>query len=137
MPFRVVNATTIFMDYIYRIFRSFLDNFMVIFIDGILIYSKSREEHLYQVLQVLKEQQLYANLGKCEFCLEEAKFLRHVISKEKIIVNSSKVEALIEWKQPHAITKIRSFLGFVRYCMRFIKGFARIATSMKCLMKKN
>jgi hypothetical protein len=106
MPFGVTNAPTIFMDYMNRIFHPFLDKFVVVFIDDILIYSRSREEHeehLRLVLQVLKEKQLYANLGKCEFWLEEVKFLGHVISKEGITVDPSKVEAVVygnNQKQP-------------------------------------
>jgi len=93
MPFGVTNALAIFMDYMNRIFHPFLDKFVVVFIDDILIFSKSREEHeehLRQVLQVLKEKQLYANLGKCEFWLDDVKFLGHVISKEGIAVDPSK-----------------------------------------------
>ncbi|XP_012575317.1 uncharacterized protein [Cicer arietinum] len=103
MPFGVTNAPAIFMDYMNRIFHPFLDKFVVVFIDDILIYSKSLEEHevhLRQVLQVLKDKRLYANLGKCEFWLEEVKFLGHVISKEGIAVDLTKVEAVVAWKQP-------------------------------------
>ncbi|XP_073222503.1 uncharacterized protein [Cicer arietinum] len=140
MPFGVTNAPAIFMDYMNRIFHPFLDKFVVVFIDDILIYSKSLEEHevhLRQVLQVLKVKRLYANLGKCEFWLEEVKFLGHVISKEGIAVDPTKVEAVVAWKQPQTVTKIRSFLGFAGYYRRFIEGFAKIAASLTQIIRNN
>ncbi|GAU51685.1 hypothetical protein TSUD_414990 [Trifolium subterraneum] len=140
MPFGVTNAPAIFMDYMNRIFHLFLDKFVVVFIDDILIYSKSREEHeehLRLVLQVLKEKQLYANLGKCEFWLEEVKFLGHVISKEGIAVDPSKVEAVVAWERPKTATEIRSFVGLVGYYRRFIEGFAKIVAPLTTLTRKN
>jgi len=108
MPFGVTNAPVIFMDYMNCIFRSYLDKFMVVFIDDILIYSRSREEHelhLRQVLKVLKEKQLFANLSKCEFWLEEVKFLGHVISKEGLAIDPSKVEVVVAWEQSKRLQK--------------------------------
>jgi hypothetical protein len=140
MPFGVTNAPTIFMDYMNRIFHPFLDKFVVVFIDDILIYSKSEEEHkehLRLVLQLLKEKQLYANLGKCEFWLEEVKFLGHVISKEGIAVDPSKVEAVAAWERPKTATEIRSFVGLAGYYRRFIEGFAKIVAPLTNLTRKN
>jgi hypothetical protein len=140
MPFGVTNAPAIFMDYMNRIFHPFLDKFVVVFIDDILIYSKSEEEHkehLSLVLQVLKEKQLYANLGKCEFWLEEVKFLGHVISKEGIAVDPSKVEAVVAWERPKTATEIRSFVGLAGYYRRFIEGFAKIVAPLTNLTRKN
>jgi len=99
MPFGVTNAP-VFMEYMNRIFHTYLDRFVVVFIDDILIYSKSEEEHaehLRIVLQVLKEKKLYAKLWKCEFWLEEVSFLGHIISGSGIVVDPSKVEALSQW----------------------------------------
>ncbi|CAJ2646737.1 unnamed protein product [Trifolium pratense] len=103
MPFGVTNAPGVFMEYMNRIFHSFLDKFVVVFIDDILVYSKSEEEHkehLRIVLQVLKEKKLYAKLSKCEFWLKEVSFLGHVISSGGIAVDPAKVDAVLQWGMP-------------------------------------
>nr|KYP41166.1 Transposon Ty3-I Gag-Pol polyprotein [Cajanus cajan] len=118
MPFGVTNAPAVFMDYMNRIFRPYLDHFVVVFTDDILIYSRTHEEHeehLQTVLQILKDKQLYAKLSKCEFWLEEVKFLGHVISKDGVSVDPSKVEAILLWEPPKTVTEIRSFLGLAGY----------------------
>lgn len=96
MPFGVTNAPAVFMDYMNRIFHPFLDKFVVVFIDDMLIYLRSREEHLRLVLEVLKGKKLYAKLSKCEFWLEEVKFLGQVITAEGIGVDLSKVEIVLQ-----------------------------------------
>jgi len=101
MPFRMTNALAVFMDYMNRIFHPYLDKFVVVFIDDILIYSKNREEHadyLRTVLEILKEKELYAKLSKCEFWLEEVNFLSHVIGRGGVTVDPSKVEAVLNWE---------------------------------------
>ncbi|XP_073224786.1 uncharacterized protein [Cicer arietinum] len=140
MPFGVTNAPAIFMDYMNRIFNSFLDKFVVVFIDDILIYSRTEEEHgehLRQVLEILREKRLYANLSKCEFWLEKVNFLGHVITKEGIAVDPAKIEAVLAWKQPQTVTDIRSFVGLAGYYRRFIEGFAKIVTPLTQLTRKD
>nr|KYP39237.1 Retrovirus-related Pol polyprotein from transposon 17.6 [Cajanus cajan] len=140
MPFGVTNAPGVFMDYMNRIFHPYLDRFVVVFIDDILVYSKTREEHaehLRIVLQTLKEKQLYAKLSKCEFWLESVNFLGHVISKGGIVVDPAKVEAVLEWKAPKSVSEIRSFLRLAGYYRRFIENFSRIALPLTKLTKKN
>ncbi|CAJ2642448.1 unnamed protein product [Trifolium pratense] len=95
------------------------------------------DEHLRLVLEVLREKQLYANLGKCEFWLDEVKFLGHVISKEGIAVDPSKVEAVVAWERPSTATEIRSFVGLAGYYRRFIEGFAKIVAPLTNLTRKN
>ena len=118
MPFGVTNAPSIFMDLMNRVFSSFLDKFVVIFIDDILIYSKKEEEyaeHLRIVLQTLQQEKLYAKLSKCEFWLKSMAFLGHIVSGEGISVDLSKVQAVKAWPVPKSATEIRSFLGLTEY----------------------
>nr|KYP37777.1 Transposon Ty3-I Gag-Pol polyprotein [Cajanus cajan] len=123
-----------------RIFHSYLDRFVVVFIDDILVYSKTREEHVEHlriVLQTLKEKQLYAKLPKCEFWLDSVNFLGHVISKGGIAVDPAKVEAVLEWRTPKSVFEIRSFLGLAGYYRRFIENFSRLALPLTKLTKKD
>ena len=126
MPFGITNVPAIFMDYMNRIVYSFLDNFVVVFIDNILIYSCSHKEHLRIMLGILKEKQLYAKLIKCEFWLDDIQFLSHVILVGGIVVDLSKVEIVLQWELPKTTTEIRIFVGLVGYYQRFIKEFSKI-----------
>jgi len=140
MPFGVTNAPTVFMDYMNKIFRLFLDRFVVVFIDDILIYSKTQEEHaehLRLVLGVLREKQLYAKLSKCKFWLDEVQFLGHVISAQGIVVDPAKVEAVVKWETPKSATEIRSFVGLAGYYRRFIEGFSKIVAPLTQLTRKD
>uniref|UniRef100_A0A151UGZ5 Transposon Ty3-I Gag-Pol polyprotein n=1 Tax=Cajanus cajan TaxID=3821 RepID=A0A151UGZ5_CAJCA len=139
MPFGVTNAPAVFMDYMNKIFWPFLDKFVVVFIDDILIYSRTPEEHgkhLRLVLEILKAKQLYAKLSKCEFWLDEVKFLGHVISVEGIVVDLAKVESVLQWERPRTVTDIRSFVGLAGYYRRFIEGFSKIVTPLTQLTRK-
>jgi hypothetical protein len=112
-PFGVTNALATFMDFMHRMFQPYLDQFMAIFINDILVYSKGAQDyarHLRLVLDKLREEKLYAKFSKCEFWLERVTFLGHVISKEGITVDPAKVEAMIDWKRLENPTEIRSFL---------------------------
>ena len=140
MPFGLTNAPAVFMDYMNRIFRPYLDKFIVVFIDDILIYSKNEEEHrehLGIALRVLRDHQLYAKLSKCEFWLNEVKFLGHVVSSEGVAVDPSKVEAVLQWESPKSVTEVRSFVGLAGYYRRFIRGFSQIARPLTNLTKKD
>src|SRR3954462_1919070 len=139
MPFGVTNAPGVFMEYMNRIFHPYLDQFVVVFIDDILIYSKSEEEHaehLRVVLELLKEKKLYAKLSKCEFWLNEVSFLGHVISKDGIAVDPTKVEAVSQWEAPRSVSEIRSFLGLAGYYRKFIEGFSKLALPLTKLTRK-
>ncbi|XP_027915840.1 uncharacterized protein LOC114175300 [Vigna unguiculata] len=133
MLFGVTNALTVFIDYMNRIFRSFLDKFVVVFIDDILIYSRTQEEHakhLRLVLSILREKQLYAKLSKCEFWMDEVQFLGHVISAQGIVVDPTKVDAVAKWESLKSATEIRSFVGLAGYYKRFIEGFSKIVVPL-------
>ncbi|XP_073038265.1 uncharacterized protein, partial [Primulina eburnea] len=140
MPFGLTNAPAIFMDLMNRVFQPYLDQFIIVFIDDILIYSKSREEHsrhLRTALQVLLDRKLFAKFSKCEFWLDRVAFLGHIISSSGVEVDPSKVEAVKEWPVPNSVTEIRSFLGLAGYYRKFIQGFSSIAVPMTALTKKN
>ena len=139
MPFGLTNAPAAFMDLMNRIYRPYLDQFVVVFVDDMLIYSKGRaehEQHLQLALQVLRENQLYAKLEKCDFWLQEIQFLGHMVSKEGISVDPAKVEAVMRWERPKSVFEIRSFLGLAGYYRRFIENFSRIACPMTRLTRK-
>ena len=140
MPFGVTNAPAVFMEYMNRIFNAYLDQFVVIFIDDILIYSRTsqeHEEHLRIVLSVLREKHLFAKLSKCEFWMSEVRFLGHVISQGGVAVDPSKVEAVINWERPRNASEVRSFLGLAGYYRRFIEGFSKLALPMTRLTRKD
>ncbi|XP_057790989.1 uncharacterized protein LOC131008107 [Salvia miltiorrhiza] len=140
MPFGLTNAPAVFMDLMNRVFHEFLDKFVLVFIDDILIYSRSEQEHdehLQTVLEKLRSEKLYAKFSKCEFWLKEVNFLGHVISSEGIKVDPTKVQAVQEWKSPSTPHEVRSFLGLAGYYRRFIEGFSKIAKPMTQLLKKD
>ncbi|WVZ51589.1 hypothetical protein U9M48_002720, partial [Paspalum notatum var. saurae] len=140
MSFGLTNAPAFFMYMMNSVFMEYLDRFVVIFIDDILIYSKTEEEHeehIRLVLQKLREHKLDAKFSKCDFWIEEVKFLGHVISNGGIAVDQSKVSEVQNWKIPENVKGIRSFLGLAGYYRRFIEGFSRIAKPMTALLEKN
>jgi ribonuclease HI len=140
MPFGLTNAPAYFMNLMNKVFMEELDQFVVVFIDDILVYSRSAEEHeqhLRVVLGKLRSHQLYAKFSKCEFWLQKVSFLGHVLTAEGVAVDPEKVTAVSEWKQPTSVSEIRSFLGLAGYYRRFIEGFSRIARPMTELLKKD
>ncbi|XP_071933783.1 uncharacterized protein [Coffea arabica] len=140
MPFSLTNAPAAFMDLMHRVFKPYLDQFIVAFIDDILVYSKTREDHerhLRIVLQTLREYQLYAKFSKCEFWLEQISFLGHIVTKDGISVDLVKIEAVSEWKRPETPTEVHSFLGLGGYYRRFIKDFSKLAGPLTDLTKKH
>jgi hypothetical protein len=123
-----------------KVFMEYLDKFVIVFIDAILVYSRSEEEHeghLRLVLQKLRDHKLYAKLSKCEFWLKQVAFLGHVISKGGISVDPSKVQDVLSWKAPISVSDIQSFLGLAGYYRRFIEGFLKISKPMTELLEKD
>nr|GFA75727.1 putative reverse transcriptase domain-containing protein [Tanacetum cinerariifolium] len=120
--------------------RLYLDKFVIVFIDNILIYSKSKEEHevhLKLILKLLEEEKLFEKFSKCELWLQEVHFLKHVVNSEGIHVDPSKIEAVKNWKPPKTPTEIRSFLGLAGYYRRFFANFLKIAKPLTLLTQKN
>jgi len=139
MSFGLTNAPASFMNLMNKIFMEYLDKFVVVFIDDILIYSKNEEDHarhLRLVLDKLREHQLYAKFSKCEFWLREVAFLGHVLSEGGVAVDPNKVRDVLSWEQPKNVLEIRSFLGLAGYYRRFIKDFSKIAKPMTQLLEK-
>nr|GFD26249.1 putative reverse transcriptase domain-containing protein [Tanacetum cinerariifolium] len=109
------------------------------FIDDILVFSKSKEEHedhLRTVLQTLRQEKLYAKFSKCEFWLSSVAFVGHIVSAEGITMDPAKVEAITKWPRLTSVTEVCSFLGLAGYYRRFVKGFSRLALPLTKLMRK-
>nr|GEZ68518.1 putative reverse transcriptase domain-containing protein [Tanacetum cinerariifolium] len=139
MPFGLTNASAIFMDLMNRVFYEYLDKFVIVSIDDILVYSKTREEHedhLRVVLEILHQKRLYAKFSKCDFWLGQVAFLGHIVSADGIIMDPAKVEAITKWPRPTTVTKVRSFLGLAGYYRRFMEGFSLLALPLTKLMRK-
>jgi hypothetical protein len=128
MFFGLTNAPTYFMYLMNKVFMEYLDKFVIVFIDDILIFSKTmeeHEEHLRLVLEKLRSNQLYAKFSKCEFWLTEVAFLGHIISVGGVSVDPGKVKDVFNWMPPATVSEIRSFLGLEGYYCRFIKDFPK------------
>jgi hypothetical protein len=140
MSFALTNAPAYFIYLMNKVFMEYLDKFVVVFINDILIFSKMEEEHekhLRMVLEKLRSDQLYGKFNKCEFWLTEVTFLGHVISAGGVLVDPSKVKDVLNWMPPMNASEIQSFLRLVGYYRRFIKDFSKIAKPMTRLLEKN
>ncbi|KAL0549700.1 hypothetical protein IC582_014187 [Cucumis melo] len=139
MSFGLTNASAVFMDLMNRVFKDFLDTFVIVFVDDILIYSKTEaehEEHLHQVLETLRANKLYAKFFQCEFWLKKVSFLGHVVSSEGVSVDPTKVEAVTSWPRPFTVSEIHSFLGLAGCYRRFVEDFSHITSPLTRLIRK-
>ncbi|GJS06346.1 putative reverse transcriptase domain-containing protein [Tanacetum coccineum] len=140
MPFGLTNAPAVFMDVMNWVCKPYLDKFVIGFIDDILIYSKSKEEHeihLKLVLELLKKECLFAKFSKCEFWLQEVHFLGHALNSNGIHVDPSKIKAVKNWKAPKTPSEIWSFLGLASYYRHFISNIFKIVKPLTSLTQKN
>ncbi|KAD7479605.1 hypothetical protein E3N88_02741 [Mikania micrantha] len=140
MPFGLTNAPAAFMDLMNRVCRPMLDKSVIVFIDDILIFSrteKDHSQHLREMLMTLRRERLYAKFSKCAFWLREVQFLGHVVNSSGISVDPSKIETVIKWSPPKTPTEIRSFLGLAGYYRRFIQDFSKIASPLTKLTRKD
>nr|GEV17495.1 putative reverse transcriptase domain-containing protein [Tanacetum cinerariifolium] len=139
MSFGLTNAPAVFIDLMNWVCKPYLDKFMIVFIDDILIYSKSKqehEEHLKLILELLKKEQLYAKFSKCKFWIPKVQFLGHVIDSKGIHVDPAKIDSIKDWASPKTATEICQFLGLAGYYRRFIEGLSKITKSMTKLTQK-
>ncbi|GKA66367.1 putative reverse transcriptase domain-containing protein [Tanacetum coccineum] len=139
MPFGLNNAPAVFMDLMNRVCKLYLDKFVIVFIDDILVYYKDKEEHrkhLKIIMELLKKERLYAKFSKCDFWLNSVKFLGHVIDHDGIHVDPAKIEAIRNWAAPTMPTEVRQFLGLAGYYWRFIEGFSLISKPLTKLTQK-
>ena len=140
MSFGLTNAPTTFCNLMNDVLFDYLDAFVVVYIDDIVVYNQTLNEHkmhLKKVFQWLREHKLYVKPEKCEFAREQITFLGHKISEGQIQMDERKVQAVIDWPTPTKVTELRSFLGLANYYRRFIKGYSKIVSPLTDLLKKD
>ncbi|CAL5371561.1 unnamed protein product [Camellia sinensis] len=140
MPFGLTNAPATFCNLMNDVFNDYVDQFVVVYLDDIVIYSESLEDHLSHLRKVfsrLREHQLYVKKEKCEFAQREIKFLGHVICKGHVKMDNRKVHAITDWQAPSKVTELRSFLGLANYYRKFIEGYSKKAAPLTDLLKKD
>jgi len=138
MPFGLTNAPSTFMRLMNQVLKPLLGKFVVVYFDDVLVYSKSEEEHvhhLHQVLSILSQEKLYGNLEKCHFFTPQVIFLGYVVSVQGIHMDESKVKAIHEWPVPTSIQQVRSFHGLASFYRRFVRDFSTIVAPMIEVLK--
>ena len=139
MPFGLTNALATFCNLMNDVIYDFLDSFVVVYLDDIVIYSPTLEDnvvHLEKVLERQRQNRLYVKKEKCEFAQTEIKFLGHLISKSEIQMDDAMVETIRDWLASTKVTELRSFLGLANYYRRFIMSYSKIASSLTDLLQK-
>lgn len=139
MPFGLTNAPTTFQSTMNQIFKNELRHLVLVFFDGILVYSKSWDEHLQHlesVLEILEQQQFFAKMSKCEFAMTKNLYLGHIIGRDGVKVDLKNIAAIQRWPIPTNLTELRGFIGLCNYYTRFIRGFSSLAAPLLELTKK-
>ena len=140
LPFGLTNAPATFMHLMHQSFIKLLDHCVLVFLDDILVYSRTLKEHrhhVHQVLEILREQKLYAKESKCELFMEEVEFLGHIVGRHGVRMMADKVKAVEEWPTPTCVGHVRSFLGTAGYYRKFIRNFSKLAAPLSGLTKDN
>ena len=140
MPSKLTNASSMFMRHVNTISVEYLDKFVVVHLNDVLIYSKSEDEHVEHLrlaLMKLREHRLYAKYSKCECWMKELMFLDHVISVEGVAVSPEKVQAILDCEPPKSVKEVRDFLKLAGYYRRFVEGFSKVVKPMTGLLEKN
>ncbi|KAM0712543.1 hypothetical protein Q7P37_011640 [Cladosporium fusiforme] len=140
MPFGLTNAPATFQAYINNVLRKYLDVFVVVYLDDILVYSKTYEDHVQhvrKVLQALKDADMRIKPEKTEFHKSEIKFLGYVVSREGLKMDKGKIEAVTSWPKPTTVKEVQSFLGFANFYRQFIQDYSRITTPLTQMTKKD
>jgi hypothetical protein len=139
MPFGLTNAPTTFQSFMNHIFRGQLRKYLLVFFDDILIYSKTWDEHLThleEVLDIMQAQSLYAKESKCEFGMRELLYLGHIISEQGVQVHQEKIRDTLDWPTPKNLTELRGLFGLCSYYRQFVKGFSQLGAPLTDLTKK-
>jgi hypothetical protein len=139
MPFGLTNAPATFQRLMHDAFQDHLDDFVIIYLDDILVFSKTPEDHqrhLTTVLSRLKEHHLFANIKKCHFAVSQVDFCGHIISANGISTDPTKLDAILKWPQPQTPTELRSFLGLTNYYRRYVRHYATISTPLYAMLSK-
>ena len=140
MPFGLTNAPATFCNLMNNVLFDYLDDFVVVYLDDIVIYSRTLEEHvnhLSLVLSQLRKYTLYVKMEKCEFAQQEIKFLVYLVSKNQVRMDPKKVQAIVDWQAPRHVKDLRSFLGLANYYRKFIAGYSKKAATLTDLLKKD
>jgi hypothetical protein len=140
MPFGLTNALIVFQHLMNDVFRKFLNDFVVCYLDDILVFSKNEEEHINHVrlvLEKLRTTGLYAKLEKCVFHQPQVEFLGYIISREGLSMDPQKIRTFIEWKKLATIRDVQCFLGFANFYRIFIRNYSKIAVSLTRLICKD
>ena len=140
IPFWLTNAPATFCNLMNNVLFDYLDDFVVVYLDDIVICSRTLEEHvnhLSLVLSQLRKYTLYVKMEKCEFAQQEIKFLEHLVSKNQVRMDPKKVQAIVDWQAPRHVKDLRSFHGLANYYRKFIAGYSKRATTLTDLLMKD
>ena len=140
LPFGLTNAPATFMHLMHQTFRQYLDDFVIVFLDDILIYSRTLAEHhihIRKVLDILRSQKLFGKESKCEFFRSDVEFLGHIVGRDGLRMMSDKIEAVAAWPTPTSVTQVRAFLGTIGFYRRFIRDFSAVAAPLSDLTKND